>query len=113
MNLQRVSIQEVRVVLVLIATGYLVDALLDQGNQRVASFPLSPFRHLLGYGLTHPEFRIRLCQPSEPAIRSEASTIEGGLQASSAGVSKRILDVAQSAIEGTSFATVSLKGTRP
>jgi hypothetical protein len=43
---QRVFPQGVRVVLVLIATGYLGDTLADQRAQRVESFPLSLLRYV-------------------------------------------------------------------
>src|SRR5215210_295176 len=42
---QRVFAKGVRIVLILVAAGYLEDALLDEGSERVASLPPTPLRH--------------------------------------------------------------------
>jgi hypothetical protein len=77
---QGVFAQGVRIVLVLVSARYLVDALANERSQPMAALPLSPFRHALGDGCAQPEFRIHLREPHEPAVGSDASSVERGFQ---------------------------------
>src|SRR5829696_3237645 len=77
---QRVFPQEVGVVLVLIATRYLKDALADERKQGVAPLPRSPLGYAFGYGLTQSYLAIHLSQPEKPAVGGDASSVEGSFE---------------------------------
>jgi hypothetical protein len=65
---QRIGAQEIRIVLVLVNTSYLVDTLSEQREHRVSSSPLSPLRQMLAHRLTHSEFSIHLGQPGKSSV---------------------------------------------
>jgi hypothetical protein len=65
---QRIGAQGARVVLILVAAGYLVDALLEQASQRVSPLSSAPLRDVLGHRFTHPELRIDLRYPKQSAV---------------------------------------------
>ena len=54
--------------MVFVSASYLKDALFDEGFEGMASFALSPLRHVLGHPLAQPELRVRLGQPNEPSV---------------------------------------------
>ncbi len=60
--------QGVRVVLVLVAAGYLQDALPDERDERMASPPISPLGYAFGDGLAQAHLGVHLREPQEPAI---------------------------------------------
>jgi len=77
---QRIFAKGVGVVLILVTARYLVDALLEQRHQGVASFPLSPLWDVLGHGLAQAEFFVYFGEPEQPAVGGEPPTVEGGLK---------------------------------
>ena len=82
--------------MVLVAAGYLKDALLEERYERVAHLPCAPLRHVLGYLFAQAKLGIDLRQPGEPAY--SMVSLPPSKATSSArfvGVSERVVDVAQ------------------
>ena len=66
--------------MVLVAAGYLKDALLEERYERVAHLPCAPLRHVLGYLFAQAKLGIYSAEPSEPAVAGELTAVEGDLE---------------------------------
>src|SRR5215210_124109 len=110
---KRIGAQRVGVVLVLVARGYLQDALLDERHQRVTCLPAAPLRHMLGDLLAQSELLIYLRKPGEPAVGGYAPTVEGGFESERGGGFKAHPGCGRILHEGASFSLVSFGATRP
>jgi len=76
---QRVRAQRGGVVLVGVATGDLVEALAEQGSERVAHGPAAPLGDAGGERVHQAEGLIRLRQPGQAAIAGQPARVEGRL----------------------------------
>jgi hypothetical protein len=65
---QRIFSKSVRVVLILIATRNLKDALPNERDKGVPSSPLSLLRHVFGDGLAQAQLGVHPRKPQEPAV---------------------------------------------
>ena len=77
---QGVMAQGIGVVLILIATGDLEDALADEGLQGMLAGATAPLGNEGGDQRAQAERGVRFGQPGQAAIGREATAIEGGLQ---------------------------------
>jgi hypothetical protein len=77
--------QAISVVLVLVATGNLEDALTHQRFKGVLAGAFAPLGDEGGDERTQAECGVRLSQPGQAAIGGEATAIEGRLQGQGSG----------------------------
>jgi hypothetical protein len=72
--------QRRRVILVRIATGDLVEPLLDERIKRMTTTATTPLGNLGSEGGGQPKRVVSLPQPDQAAIRGQRLKIEGGMQ---------------------------------
>lgn len=88
---ERIVAQGVRIVLVGVAGGYLVEPLLQQIEPRVSATAAARLRHRRGQGHAVPYLRIRLRYPAPAAVTRQTAALEidGQRQADWRGKHKR------------------------